>query len=901
MLNDLRIRVRSLFRRRAVEVELNDELRFHLERQTGKYVALGMPRDEAARRARIELGGLEQMREECRHARGVRLAESLWQDAGYGLRLLRRSPVFTAVAILTLALGIGANTAIFTLLDALVLRNLPVPQPEQLVRFGAQLGDDSSAGLSLPMFEGIGRDQKVFSSMFAWSGDGVVNVETAGRLVRADLWCVSGNYQSELGATPELGRLIGPSDVNLEAAAPAQVAVLSFGFWQRHYGGAGDVIGRTMRIEGYPFTIIGVTRRGFRGISADDITEVTVPLTAEPLIYHGPADIQKQLRRPDARWLEAAGRLMSGMRLEQARAQLDSLWPAILQSLLPELHTAAERDRLLAFHLKIESGAKGASYLRGKFAQPLVVLLAISGLVALVACVNLASLMLSRAASRSHELGVRVALGAGRARLAQQMLTESLALSVAGTLAGFALAQWGSRALANFIVGETYIVPAALNLSPDLRVLGFTAAAAILAGVLFGTAPAWRASREDPLTSLQLSARTVGSRTGLLGRSLIVTQVALSVILLAGAGLFLRSLNKLQGLDPGFRTRGMLVVHLFPVPGGYKDLNWADYYRQLTERISGLPGVVSAGISHMTPGVGGPWTQQFRVSGSGGVGVASTFAMVMPGAFRAMGVPLVRGREFSWADNESAPHVAVVSRSFAAKFFPGADPIGRRLEITTQPKWKEVEIVGVVGDASMYEIRDVRPPTVYVSPIQYGDYSGWPEVLVQTENSPAAMAPTIRQVVESFGRESVFSVKTVQEGIGRSLLRERVTAMLSAYFGGLALLLAAIGLYGLMAYSVTKRTREIGIRMALGASPKSVRTMVLRETFVLAALGLAIGLPCAIAASRMIARMLYGVAGHDGPTLLGVCVVLAAAAGLAGFLPARRATRLDPMVALRQE
>ena len=901
MLDDLKIRLRALFRGPTVEREMNDELRFHLERQTEKYMAAGMMREEAARRARIELGGLEQTREVCREARGTRLLESLAQDVRYAVRQLRRSPAFTAVAILSLALGIGANTAIFSLLYGLAIRDLPVPHPEQLVRVAAQSEDDPQSGLSLPMYQEIARQQSVFSTMFAWWGDAVLSVEVNGALSRADVWAVSGNYLSELGAVPELGRLIGPEDVDLKAAAPEQVAVLSHRFWQRQFAGARDVVGQTVRIEGLPFTVIGVTREDFRGFEAEDITDVTVPLTAEPLV-NGHSDVQRFLARRDALWLEAAGRRKPGVQLSQARAQINAFWPGIrLEMIAPEM-TEAQRTYLLGLHMKIESGSRGGSILRGRFTTPLQILLAISGLVVLVACANLASLMLARAAARSHELGVRIALGAGRARIFGQMMTESITISACGTLAGFAFAYWGSRALAAFIIGQIYIVPAELNLSPDLRILGFAAASAILTGALFGLAPAWRAWHEDPVATLQHNVRSIASGTRRMGKILIVTQVALSVVLLAGAGLFMRSLAKLHAVEPGFRTRGVLVVNLFPLPGGYKNLHWVDYSKQITDRVRSLPGVVSAGMIHMQPASMFRWREQTRESGTQAPAVAADFNMVMPGALETLGIQVLRGRGFNWQDDEHAPHVALVSRSFAEKFFPGSDPIGKRLDITSEPKWRSVEIVGIVSDASLYDIRDSRPPALYAAKLQYADeYSGWSEMLVQTERSAAELQDGLKKAFESFGHEYILSVRPVGEHIDQFLLRERVIAVLAAFFGGLALLLAAIGLYGLMAYSVTQRAREIGIRMALGATRGVVRAMVLRETLALAGVGLAAGIPAAIVASNLIAGLLYGVSGRDEVTLAGVSLVLATVAGIAGLLPARRAMRLDPMTALRRE
>ena len=900
MLSDLLIRLRALFRRNAIESELDQELRFHFEQQVEKYVQSGLPLPEARRRARLIFGGSDQIKEECRDARGVRFLEALAQDIRFALRMLRKSPGFTAVAVLTLALGIGANTAIFSLLYTLAFRNLPVPHPGQLVRFGAHVGDDPYVALSVPMFEEFARSQKAFSGVFAWAPEGVFNIEIKGTLSRADIWPVTGNYYSELGATPEIGRLIGPEDVDLHATAATPLAVLGYSFWQRRYGADPGVIGNMVKIEGIPFTIIGVTRKGFGGISAEDLPEVTVPLTAEPLI-EGDPDVQKHLQRGNALGIEAAGRLKAGVTMEQARADLETLWPSIREAVMPASLSAAERLRYLSLHLKVESGARGASYLRHRFSQPLYLLLGIAGVVLLVACVNLASLTLARAASRSHEIGVRVALGASRARLVRQMLTESIMLSLAGTLAGLAFANWGSRALAAFIIGQIYIVPATLHLAPDLRILGFAIAAALLTGILFGLAPAWRATREDPNAALQQASRTLGSGTGALGKGLIVTQVALSLVLLAGAGLFIRTLQKLRAVDPGFRTRSVLSIDLMPKPGGYKNLEWVSYYRELTDRVSSLPGVISAGHINRHPGDGMEWTEEVRIRGTNTEDFRADLGMVMPGAFRTMGIELHRGRDFNWEDDDHAPRVAVVSRGLADQFFPHTGAIGQHIDITTRPKWQNIEIVGIVSDASLYDIRKHAPPTVYLPTTQYGDYMGWSDVLVQTSIPPAAMAASVSREIESLGHEYVTSVTTISENINRSLLQERVTAFLSGFFGGLALLLAAIGLYGLMAFNVTRRTREIGIRIALGAERNSVQWLVLRETLALAALGLAVGLPCALAASRLIAGALYGVPAKDPVTLAAVSALLVGVAALAGWFPARRATRIDPMVALRHE
>ena len=825
--------------------------------------------------------------------------ESFFMDIRYGARVLRKNRGFTIVAITSLALAIGANTAIFSLLNGLALRDLPVPQPEQLVRFGAQSGEETFVALSLPLFEQISGGQKVFSSTFGWWGDNLSTVEINGALSRNNIWAVTANFYSELGATPELGRLIGPEDDNLRAASPTPVAVLAYSFWQRHYGGDRNVIGKVLKIEGAAFTIIGVTRRGFTGINADRLPEIIIPLTAEPLLA-GDSDVQKHLRRADAFLLEAAGRLKPDVRFDEARAQLESIWPAIRDDLAPANLAPAERSRFLGLHMKIEPGEKGASALRKQFTKPLYVLLAISGLVLLVACVNLATLTLSRAAARSHEIAVRIALGASRTRLVRQTLTESIMLSVAGTLAGFFLAYWWSHTLADFILGQFFNAPAQLNLTPDMRVLLSTATVAILTGVLFGLAPAWRATREDPNFALQRNAQKFSRSTGRLGKSLIVTQVALSLVLLAAAGLFIRTLRKLRTIEPGYQASGVLDASLYPKPGGYKNLDRVNYYQELTARVSRIPGVESAGIAKMSLGWRA-WRESVRSSDTSDAGVKADFALVMPGFFHTVGIYPQRGRIFTWRDDDRAPRVAVVSESVAKKLFAGREALGQRLEITTEPTWQKVEIVGIVSDASLYDIREHAPPTVYVPSTQYGEFMGWSQMMLRTKAAPAVMANAVRQTVDSLGHEYVAKTHMVVETIDRSILRERVFAILSAFFGGLALLLAGIGLYGLMAYNVTRRTQEIGVRMALGAARKNVLSMILRETLGLTSIGIALGLACALAASQLIANMLYGVSAQDPVTLAAASVVLSGVAVVAGWIPARRAMRVDPMVALRYE
>ena len=689
---------------------------------------------------------------------------TLWQSLRYTLRVLAKNLGFTTAAVLSLALGIGANTAIFTLINALLLRDLPVRQPQRLVYLSA-VRQGSKITFSYPMFRELERGQRVFSGMIGWGGNWMPNVEVNGVLSQDRVLSVTANCYSELGASSLLGRLLNPEDENLSGGANSQVAVIGYEFWQRRFGSARDVVGKQIRVEGHPFTIIGVTRKWFTGLTTGEPPDITVPLAAMPLIQSGAFDLESR----SLLWLHPIGRLKDGITIEQARAQLQSFWPDVLLATASTQTPGLRRQTFLSMGLDVSSAAKGiAGDLRAQFARPLYVLAGIVGLILLVACVNLANLMLARAAARSHEMSVRVAIGATRWSLVRQVLSESLTLSLTGALFGLALAFWGSRLLV-LLMTEGNLVPVSLNLRPDLRVLSLTVFVAILTGILFGLAPAWRSSREDPMSVLQQNARSLSGGAGRLSKALIVTQVALSLILLLGAGLFVRTFQRLRSVDLGFNQSRLLEVRLNPRPGGYDNLDMASYHKQLTQRIACVPGVISVGFSHAS-------------------------------------IP-----------------------------------------------------------------------------------------------SPEALVKTISHEIASLGHEYAIDTRTIQQTTSQVLTEERVTAMLSAFFAALALLLASIGLYGLMSYTVTRRTREIGIRVAVGAQRQNVLWLVLRETLALALLGIAVGIPSALAAARLIATMLFGLSTSDLPNITAVCLLLLLVALFAGYLPARRASSIDAIVALRAE
>jgi predicted permease len=824
---------------------------------------------------------------------------TLPQNLRYTLRVLGRNPGFTTVAILSLALGIGANTAIFTLINALLLRSLPVPHPERLVEISAmRMG--GKVHFSYPMYRELMRGQRVLSGLTAWTPVSDFNCELEGVLSRRAMRAVSGNYFSELGAVPAIGRLISLKDENSDDGSTFRVAVLDYEFWQRRFAGAPEVVGKQIRIQGQAFTIIGVTRRWFTGVTPGEVPEITVPLTAYPWIQgqHFELDERSFL------WIHLTGRLRDDVTLPQARTQLESLWPAMLLATAPtEVHNE-RRQRFLSMALVVASEETGfAEELRRQYSRPLFVLLGIVGLILLLACVNLANLLLARAAARSEEFGVRVALGANRWKLMRQALLESLTVSFAGGLAGLAIAYWGCRWLIGLISPDA-ARPIFLDLRPDLRVLGMTFIVTLLAGVLAGLAPAWRVSREGPGVVIQQNTRGMARSSGLTAKSLIVTQVALSLVLLVGAGLLARTFEKLSSAELGFEQEKLLEMELATRPDSPSIEQQDAYHQQVIERISALPGVHAVAFTRNFLPVPRGWLDGVAPVSSdptAELGPRVSLATVSPRFFDTLGIRLLRGRDFNWMDDPRHVAVAVLSHSLAWLLFPGKDPIGQRIRFGVMPEMQALEVVGIVEDARLFDPRAALSNVVYVPSLQHHGWGEWSNLFIRTSGPPAAVANSAVREIEALGREYVSTIKTVAQATGDLLVPERVLAILSGLFAGVALLLACVGLYGLMSYSVTRRTREIGIRSALGATQGSILLGVLRETLLLTMTGMVIGVPCAFGASRLIAGMLYGVSPSDPATLAAGLMVLLLAAFAAGYLPARRAAAVDPIVALRAE
>jgi predicted permease len=881
MLTDLLFRIRALLRGKTLERELDEELRFHLSHQQQQNASRGLTGEEAQREARLAFGGLEQVKEECRRMWGVSLVETSLQDVRHAVRAWRQSPTFAAVAVLSLALGIGANTAIFSLMDAVLLRMLPVEKPQELERIEGYY--------SYPMFRDLRQRNQVFSGLLARQAAPVSLVST-GRTERGVAELVSGNYFSVLGLQPILGRALTEADDRVPMGHP--VAVLSFHYWRQRLGADPAVLGKTIRVDNYPFQVIGVAPPVFFGVEVGSAPDVWVPMMMQPQIF---GRGRPAFDETGWGWLNMVARRAPGLSEAQAQVGLSVTFQQIVQ----EGHHKLFRRNPSEAAIHLEPGGKGFSRLRGQFENPLYLLMAVVALVLLIACANVANLLLARSSARRKEIALRLALGAGRLRLIRQLLTESTLLGLLGGALGFLFSIWSVRLLLGFLPADR--LPLVLDTRAGARLLGFALLISIVTGVLFGLAPAIQATRPD--VSLTDSPAHRRGRGFELRKALVVSQVALSLLLLVGAGLFLRSLRNTAAIDAGLNTENVLLASMNPELNGYAPGHTENFYRQLVARLRDLPGVRSVGLSEAALLSGEYSSVGLIVSGRPlpprGADRGILLNKIEGDFFQAAGGAILRGRDFSSRDTAASPKVAIITQAAARHFFAEEDPLGKKVRLAGV---EDVEIIGIARDSKYSSVREETPRIAYTSFAQEERPAGERTIYIRTAGDPRPLVVALRREVQTLDRDlPLYNVKTFAEQKSESLARERLIATLSGFFGALALVLASIGLYGVMAYSVQRRTREIGIRMSLGAMRGRVVWMVLRDCLLMVAIGIALGIPLSLWLSRLVTSQLFGVAPGDASTIAVSAFILTAVAALAGYPPAHRASRIDPMTALRCE
>ena len=845
---------------------------------------------------------------------------TIWQEIRYGLRTLSNNPGFTAIAVFTLALGIGANVGIFSVMQQVLLQRLPVAHPEQLAlvyspgpKSGHVSSDetDGSESFSYPMYKDL-RDQLttragVLSGLVA-KADFPVSLTSRGQTERAHSELVSGNYFEVLGVQPALGRTLQPADAASDDGAP--VVVLGYGYWQKRFGGDPRILNESVLINNSPMTVVGVVNAAFHGVQPGNISDLYVPITMKAVIT--PEDITSrahghyELESRNNYWVKLIARVKPGVSLRTAMAGVTPAYHALLVDDLQHHQHFSEQQKakFLAQTLIFKSGARGRPQLENDTGQQLLTLMAMVALVLLIACANVAALQTARGAARQKEIALRLSLGAGRWQLVRQLVIESCLLSLSGALLGLVIASWISGALVHFAAANE--VADGLSSSLSLPVLLFAAAIAILSGVLFGLAPAFRATQVELVTTLKEQSGGLGSGVthAILRKGLVIAQVALTLLLVTVAGGFVRSLYNLQHVDLGLQPTQVLQFAVAPELNGYTNTRSLDFFRRLEERLSALPGVKSVS------GVEEPlMTDDDRSANVNVEGEPADLAgtrdvmrnAVGTGHFSNLGIPLLQGREFTAQDVAGGPKVAIVNESMAKTFFPNSSPLGRHMKFGGGNDPLDIEIVGVVKDSRHMDVKEKPKAFVYI-PYTQEETAGELTYYVRTSQDPVVLAGIVRQTVQGLDASlPVYDERSFSEQIDRQLSKDRLVAVLAALFGGLAALLAAIGIYGLLAYTVTQRTREIGVRMALGASTQRVGNMILGEVAQLVGIGILIGLPLAYGLGRLINSLLYGVKVFELLGVLIALITLGIVALAAGFIPARRATRVDPMVALRYE
>jgi len=898
---------KRLFLRRRIYGDLSDEIREHLEEKIQEFVQKGMSRKEAAAAARREFGNVGLSEESSREVWRWPSTEDFFMDIRYGLRTLARNPGFAAVAVLTLALGIGANAAIFSLMNALLLRTLPVNNPSQLVLFGEgkwggimdELPNRSWQLFSFPFYRQVQGDSSAFSDVTAISSmssapHGTIGDSAETEEIYAHL--VSGTFFSTLGVNPILGRTFGEDDDRIPGGSP--VAVASYAWWKRRFGGAPSIIGEKMSIGSTVYTIIGVTPQEFFGTSVGESPDVWIPLSMEEVLPPGWKGLNDKMFQS----LYIIARRRPELSIEQAQTNVNVLFKQAALEMAGSQPAKKQLDGIQHAFIKLTPAASGLSRLRVQFSQPLRALMAAVGLVLLIACANIANLLLARATNRQREIAVRMSMGAGRWRVIRQLLTESFTLAMLGAVLGVALASWASKLLLVMVSGGPETIPVDVGL--DSRVLVFVVLVSLATPLLFGMAPAWRAARVELNSSLK-QGRNIAAVNSPLARALVVGQVALSLVLLVGAGLFLRTLVNLTNVDMGFDKHNVLVFGIEPASVGYKeDSRLTRLYQEIERRVSAIPGVRAASFSFFTFNQGAwsedAWTPEESPEAKGNREVV--YNKVGRGFFSAMGLKLLSGRTFDQQDSENSPKVAVINETMARLFFPNESPLGRRFR-TDGPDAKPENdriVVGVARDAKYMALKERPWPAAYLPYSQEPGYL-W-NFEVRYSGDAGSTAPAVRQVIHDVDpRLPVTGAGTLAEQVDHSVVDQRLTAQLSSFFGLVAVFLACIGIYGLMSYAVVHRTNEIGIRVALGAQQGQVLRLIMRQGLVLAASGVAVGIALALIFTRLLRSLLFGVQPFDPVTFIGVAFLLTLIALAACYLPARRAMRVDPVVALRYE
>ena len=908
-----------ILHRDRAERLLDDEVHSFVEMATADRIRDGLPPAEARRLALLELGGVDQVKERVRAGRHGALLDDVGRDVRYAFRIFARQPTFAIVIVGTLALGIGANTAFFSIVDSLLLRTLPVEAPQRLARLvGAPPSGQQS--WTYPIWEEIQRHADLFDGAFAWSRfDAQFNLTQGGETRYAKgVWASAGTFDV-LGVKPSLGRLFVPSDDRPGGGDGGPVAVISHAFWQEHFGGAPDVVGRTLTLDRAPLTIVGVTPPGFFGLNPGRSFDVAVPFGVEPLIRSA---AESRLNRRTSWWLSVMVRLKRGQSLEEATALMRTLQAGIREATLPPPRPGVTLDEYLSEPFAFVSAASGQSGLRDDYGRPLMVMVVVVGIVLLIACANIANLMLARATSRSHEWSVRLALGASRGRLARQLLIESLLLAAMGAAASVIVAQWGSQ----FLVSQLATDAVYLELPLDWRMLAFTAAIALVAALVFGVAPALRAARGAPIDAIKDRGRSsAASGHPTVANGLVLTQVVLSLVLVVGAGLFLRSFGRLTRVPLGFDRDRVLLAEIDARRADMPPEARLAAYDRIRQRVLAVPGVEQAALSIVAPLSGAMWSRRIQVSGSalrGGESVGpegfgftdspipenvplAIFNGITPGWIATFGTPLLDGRDVSERDGPSSPRVALVNQSFARKFLNGANPVGHTIHPTREPGSPAIEIVGLLADAVYRDVREPTLPTAYVPLSQSSEQErpDTPAVVTLSVRAvsarPAQLTKSVAVAIGEMNSTLALTFYTLDSQLSDTLLRERLLAILSTSFGALALLMAGVGLYGVTSYAVNLRRAEIGIRMALGATRGSVIRLVLTRVSMLIGAGIVVGLAIAALTSQLVATLLYGLEPDDPGTLIMSAATLALIGAVAGWLPANRASRLDPTQVLR--